>query len=381
MIGPVPFPPFHQESLEPEDAFRPGLDELESRLLGEPRTMRRRQVSAGAGISLRSARRFWHALGFPNVQDEDTVFTEADLAALRTVVSLVRDGTFDQDTALAMTRAFGRNADRLAIWQAQLMAEVVERERGEETEPDGEVVRGVPSPEAAREAGERLTQLADTLEPLLVYAWRRHLSAAIARMVADAEPSPDHEGISRCVGFADLVSFTTLVRRLSEHQLVEVVQRFEAIASEVVAAHGGRIIKTVGDEVLFVTIGHAPAAAVALDLIDTIRGDDILPQVRIGMASGQVVSRLGDVFGTTVNRAARLTAVARPDTVVIDDAMAGSLSSVSGFEMTALPPRTLRGLGRVRRWQLRRAGATGRRGLSNPHDEQRRSGARGGEQA
>ncbi|WP_238384774.1 adenylate/guanylate cyclase domain-containing protein [Segeticoccus rhizosphaerae] len=377
MIDPVPDPhtepvpgpgadPVPGPEAEPEDAFRPGLDDLEAQLLGEPRSMRRRQVSAGAGISLLSARRFWHALGFPNVQDEDMVFTDADLAALRAVVTLVRDGTFDQDTALAMTRAMGRTADRLAIWQAQLMAEVLEHEPPEPVERrPGEPSRGVPGSAAARAAGEKLTELADTLEPLLVYAWRRHLSAAIARMVADAEPSADHEGVFRVVGFADLVSFTALVRRLSEHQLVQVVQRFEALASEVIAAHGGRVIKTVGDEVLYVTIGTPPAAAIALDLVDAIKEDDILPKVRVGMASGQVVSRLGDVFGTTVNRASRLTAVARPNTVVVDDAVATALSSVSGFEMAQLPPRTLRGLGRITPWRLQRAGASGRRGRSD----------------
>ena len=69
--------------------------------------MRRRQVSAAAEVSLLSARRFWHALGFPNVGDEDTVFTAADLQALRSVVGLVREGVFEETTALSMIRALG----------------------------------------------------------------------------------------------------------------------------------------------------------------------------------------------------------------------------------------------------------------------------------
>ena len=356
------------------DVLPPGtepVDDVAGALLGEPRTMRRRQVSAAAEVSLLSARRFWHALGFPNVGDEDTVFTAADLQALRSVVGLVREGVFEETTALSMIRALGRTTDRLAVWQTQLMAEAL----GDLPEADAwtglpgadsvssDTSRAVPDPATARAAALQLTEIADRLEPLLVYAWRRHLSAAISRMVADAEPADDHTGIVRSVGFADLVSFTTLVRRLSERQLAQVVQRFEELTSDVVTAHGGRVIKTVGDEVLFVTIGTAPAAAIALDLVQAMGDDDFLPDVRVGMAFGHVVSRLGDVFGTTVNRASRLTGVARPGTVLVDDALAASLASLSGFEMSPLRRRTLRGIGPVTPWELRRAEQAARRGM------------------
>jgi adenylate cyclase len=363
--------------------FSPATDDVEARLLGQSRSMRPREVSARASVSLRSARKFWHALGFPNVEDEDTVFTETDLLALRAVAGLVRDGVFDEPTALAMTRAFARTTDRLAVWQTQLMAEAMGEALGElarTTQNTGtmqntgtsentatgvklDTSRAVPDPATARAAAVKLADIADDLEPLLVYAWRRHLSAAISRMVSDSEPTLDSSGVVRCVGFADLVSFTRLVRRLSERELARVVQRFEALASDVVTAHGGRVIKTVGDEVLFVARGAAPAAAIALDLVEAMAEDDLLPDVRVGMASGQVVSRLGDVFGITVNRASRLTAVARPRTVLVDDAMAASLVSTSGFEMSPLGRRTLRGIGPVTPWNLRRADPSGRRGM------------------
>jgi len=388
----------HRPGLPDELAggLSPAADDVEARLLGQPRSMRPREVSARASVSLRSARKFWHALGFPNVGDEDTVFTDMDVMALQAVAELVRDGVFDQPTALSMTRALARTTDRLAVWQTQLMAEALgeamgqamgeamgeppptlqgseasegtgaSESRGTGVEPD--TMRAVPDPATARAAAMKLADIADDLEPLLVYAWRRHLSAAISRMVSDSEPTMDSSGVVRCVGFADLVSFTRLVRRLSERDLARVVQRFEALASDVVTAHGGRVIKTVGDEVLFVARGVAPAAAIALDLVEAMAEDDLLPDVRVGMACGQVVSRLGDVFGITVNRASRLTAVARPRTVLVDDAMAASLASTSGFEMSPLRSRTLRGIGPVTPWNLRRADPSGRRGMM-PNDD------------
>ena len=142
-----------------------------------------------------------------------------------------------------------------------------------------------PRSASAQAVALHLVDLVDELEPLLVYAWRRHLTDAISRMLSDAEPSVDEHGMWRHIGFADLVSFTSLVRRLSERELAELVKRFEVLTSDIVTAHGGRVIKTVGDEILFSNRGAAPAAATALDLVDAMTGDDVLPEVRVGLAA------------------------------------------------------------------------------------------------
>jgi len=330
-------------------------EDIESRLLGRPATMGRREVSREASVSVLSARKFWHALGFQIVDDDEEMFTEADLVALRRVTDLVRGDELDEDLALAMTRAFARTADRLAVWQTQLVAEHLTPPELEAdmTEKDA---RSVPDPGIARAAANRLADLADDLEPLLVYVWRRHLSSAITRMLADAEDT-DHEPSAplRVVGFADLVSFTSLVRRMTERQLATLVQRFEELASDVVTTHGGRVIKTVGDEVLFVHADAAAAAAIGLDLVDAMGEDPLLPDVRVGMASGKVISRLGDVFGTTVNRASRLTAVTPPGRVFVGDEVARALGTMSGFTMTEQRRRHLRGIGTVTPFELARS--------------------------
>jgi adenylate cyclase len=339
--------------VRPDDGvLRP--DDLEARLLGSAATMARRDVSRGAEVSQRSAGKFWHALGFPNVDDDDAMFTEADQLALRAVARIVREGQLDEETALAMTRAFARTTDRLAVWQTQLMAEAL-ADPALTAALDERDARAVPSLRSAEASARKLAEMADALEPLLVYAWRRHLIAAISRMLADADPEQSSQGVRRVVGFADLVNFTSLVRRMTERQLAVMVQRFEALATDIVTAHGGRVIKTVGDEILFVTRDAAPAAAVALDLVDTMAEDELLPDVRVGMAFGPVLSRLGDVFGTTVNRASRLTSVAPGGGVLVDDALATALDALSGFETTALRRRHLRGIGPVTPSELRRS--------------------------
>jgi adenylate cyclase len=330
------------------DAPGDPAQEVELALLGQPRRLRRREVSASAGVSLLSARRFWRALGFANVDDDYAAFSDADLAALRQAVALVRDGVVDEPTALALARAIGRSTDRLASWQVQLLAESVALERAADP-------HGAPDARHAEQVARSVVDLSDRLQPLVAYAWRRHLAAAVARLMADAEPVLDHRAGVRSVGFADLVSFTRLVRRLSERELAALVQRFEALASDIVAAHGGRVIKTVGDEVMFAASSAPAAAAIALDIADTMTGDDLLPEVRSGLATGPVVMRLGDVFGTTVNRASRLTGIAHPGAVLVDDATAAALDSVSGFDLDVMRRRPLRGLGLIRPWRLRRA--------------------------
>jgi adenylate cyclase len=361
------------------DGPEPAREDFTEALLGQPRVLRRREVSTGAQVSLLSARKFWHALGFPVVDTDDELFTEADQQALATVAGIVREGLLDEATALAMTRAFARSADRLAGWQSQLIAEAVEAEatlriEAEHDAPaeggdgaDREAAasaasesRSVPGAQTAAETARRLAELTDRLEPLLVYAWRRHLSATVSRMLADADPESFGLTKMRSVGFADLVNFTALVRRLSERDLARLVSRFEALSADVITAHGGRLIKTVGDEVLFTTVGAAPAAAIALDLVDTMTEDDVLPDVRCGMARGPIISRLGDVFGTTVNRASRLTAVAGAGSVLVDAPMARELATMSGFALTGQRRRVLRGVGAVTPSVLRRASSAGR---------------------
>lgn len=339
--------------LGPEEGHqRPGpwssmADDPHPALLGHPHEYMRREVSEAVGVSLLSARRFWHALGFPRVGDDDVVFTEADVQALDRVVSLVRAGILDDDSALSLTRAMARSADRLATWQTQLVWELVQ-ERRQRDVAGGELADGRPLDTAA---AELTIQLADEIEPLLVYAWRRHLAAAVAQLASQADSlGAEHKAV---VGFADMVGFTQTVRHLSERQLGRMVQRFEAIAADTVAAYGGRLVKTLGDEVLFSCRDPLDAAGIALTMIEGVHAVGDMPPLRVGLALGPVLSRLGDLFGTTVNRAARLTSLAHPDTVLVDAALGRALHDSGDVRLSPMRPRDLRGLGPTRAHVLR----------------------------
>lgn len=378
------------------DETRGAPADLVERLLGARHALPRREVSDRAGMSLLHARRFWHALGFPSMGDDTFSFTDADLEAIDRVVGLEITGRFDDAMMLAMTRAFARTGERLATWQMSIVSEValggvLEEGAGPPPVPDlaaalADVDAGAEadlwgnglSPELRAAVADFLVDSADQLEPLIVYAWRRHLAAAVGSLVgdglADAGPAQD-----RCVGFADIVDFTGLVARLSERQLSRLVGRFEAHATDIVTAHGGRVIKTLGDEVVFSCTRAGPAAGIALDLSESMTQDPAMPALRVGVASGPVLLHLGDIFGTTVNRASRLCVSARSGSVVLDAATNTRLADVPGFETSALAPRALRGLGVTPVWELRRTPRETRPGpvTGAPADEAGRNGTAG----
>jgi adenylate cyclase len=162
------------------------------------------------------------------------------------------------------------------------------------------------------------------------------------------------------------VGYTSRSKALSEAELVEWLEYFEAQTLELVVEAGGRIIKNIGDEVLFVT--DDPAAAVDIALEMTQRGaddEDRFPAVRAGIAYGEVVSRLGDVFGPVVNIASRLTSAARPDSVLIDsgayEVLSGQAHDDAGPDESAsttyrfkrLRRLSVKGYARLRAWSVR----------------------------
>lgn len=320
----------------------PTRQDLEKAILGQTPDLTSTGVADAAGVPLEQARRLWRALGFPDAGDA-VAFTDADLVALSTLVGAVDQGALDFDTAVRLTRAVGQTMARLADWQvATLVARVEQLEAGEEATGSriGSALRlaehvGVP------------------FEELLVYSWRRHLAQAVARVEALGAEETDPHTIQVTVGFADLVSFTALSNELDEDRIGDLVEIFESRCADVVAAERGRVIKTLGDSVLFVCEDPVRAMHIALGIVDVIGHDGRLPDVRIGLATGSVILQLGDVFGPPVNLAARLTGVARRNRVITDRTTADLLPPEQ-FDSRSLPARPLRGFGVVEPVAVRR---------------------------
>jgi adenylate cyclase len=197
-------------------------------------------------------------------------------------------------------------------------------------------------------------RLGEQFEDLLVYAWRRHLAAAIARMEAVRALDDDPHTTDLSVGFADIVGFTALSNEVSRERIGELVEVFEARCGDVIARENGRLIKSMGDAVLYVNDDPMAAFTTAEGIINVIGRDPRMPDVRVGLATGGVVLRMGDVFGPPVNLAARLTQVARRNRIIVDHATADLLPA-DRVESRPLPARPVRGFGVVEPVAVRRA--------------------------
>src|SRR5207244_1836684 len=142
---------------------------------------------------------------------------------------------------------------------------------------------------------------------LIDYTPRLLFRASIWRRLGRTTGGPT---VDLAVGFADLAGYTELAQGLDEHELSELLAGFETLAYDTAAEHNGRIVKTIGDEVMFV---GAPrnVAMIALVLAERATADAVVPDVRVGVACGTVLARDGDYYGPVVNLASRITGRAR----------------------------------------------------------------------
>jgi adenylate cyclase len=327
---------------------------------GEP-VVSARELAASLDMSLDELRRIWRTLGFPEADPDVLSFTDTDASAIGLIKMVLDSGVIERDAVIGVIRSLGQTMARLADWDVTTLAPRAEPGESAEALAGRRLVR----------ARQILDEFGTVRDSLLVYAYRRHITAAIARILVVDEPAVDAAGGSTdslidvlgaeesvraadvSVGFADLVGFTALSNELGEDRIGDLVEIFESRCHDVVTAAGGRLIKSLGDSVLFVADTPEVAMDIADGIVKMIGRDERMPDVRIGMASGPVSTRLGDVFGPAVNMAARLTAVARRNRIIIDDRTAELLSE-DDFEVRRLPARPLRGFGLVEPVTVRR---------------------------
>jgi len=193
----------------------------------------------------------------------------------------------------------------------------------------------------------------ESFERLLWYLFRRQFRAATWRRLA--RPVIDGAGTATVVGFVDLVLFAAITEQVADDELERLIDRFEEVAHDAIADGGGRIVKMIGDAVMYVADDPAQAVAVALDLVDAYSHDELVPPARAGLAYGSALAREGDYFGPTVNLAARIVDIARPSKVVISDDLHTALAEADQFSFRRLPSKRLKGIGHPHLWAVARS--------------------------
>ncbi|HEX4979227.1 MAG TPA: adenylate/guanylate cyclase domain-containing protein [Acidimicrobiales bacterium] len=310
-----------EEPLSPEalrEAMDRGPDELERMALtyalglGTPRYTIG-EMAEHAGLEPETASRLWMAFGFARPEPDQVAFTDGDLRALREVRGVLDEAELERADVLQLARLVGQSLARVSDAAVGVLAQTA----GDRTGGDGE-------PDAADDGTELAVRLAAaagsssmaSMERLLVYTWKRHLAAAIRRVaVRQGTGSTD---TTVCVGFADITGFTALSERLDSRRLGAFLDRFHAAADDAVVPPGGRIVKTLGDEIMFVTDRPATGLEIARRLIPGFESDEGFVRLHVGVAYGAALSRDGDFYGSTVNAAKRLTEGARPGTALVD---------------------------------------------------------------
>jgi adenylate cyclase len=313
------------------NAGRLALLPVERTLAGDGRRYTAREIAEIAGIDLEQLRRFSAALGVPYADPDEPRGTEADLEAARRMKAF-RDAGLPEEGMLQVARTIGMGTSRIAEANREL------------------VIKTLAQPgDSERDLAQRFAAAAEFMMPLVgptvVHALQANMLEQIRRdVIATADLASGAVGgtVNLIVCFADLVEFTRLGEEIPAEELGLVAGRLEEMASAV-AEPPVRLVKTIGDAVMFVCSEPEPMLAASLALIAAAEAEgDAFPLLRAGLACGPVLPQSGDYYGRPVNLASRITGVARPGSVVVDSGV--KEAAEEGYSYTYIGERRLKGI-------------------------------------
>jgi class 3 adenylate cyclase len=286
-------------------------------------------------------RRIWSALGLPDSADPTIRVTPDAAAALRFLTAT--SSLLGEEVTLGVARVIGSSMARLAETISSAFRVVVELPKLNRGQTYADV------------AEDYTSTVRDMLPPFLDAVdavFRRHL-VDVSYQMWSTDSDQVAVTFERVVCFADLVGSTEALHALSTRGMADMLRHFEEHVWDLVGAAGGRVVKLIGDEAMFVLTDPALACQVGLDLIERSEHP-----VRVGMAYGTVVGLYGDYYGEIVNLAARLVTLAEPSTLVVTDAIRQTAGGALTFD--ALGPRSVKGFADpVYAFQARRSDGDG----------------------
>jgi adenylate cyclase len=320
---------------------------IDRSLFGTPAIYSRQDVAELSGVDPEISVRLWRALGFPDVPEGAPVFTDESVAVLRILRERVEAWFMRRndsesnavETLVQQVRALSGGFARVAEALSDSIVDSVDSARQ----------AGLDDETIAKVYTENLEW--DSLSRIFDYVLRLQMRDAVWRKLAIDDASAARPTLS--VGFLDLVGYTALSQQLEDDELGALVARFEELTHDTIAELGGRLVKTIGDEVMFVSESPGVTAQIALRLTERTGDDAVLPDARAGLAFGAVVAREGDYYGPIVNLAHRLVELAFPGTVLASEELHDALADDARFTWGRSRDRKIRDIGRVATWPLR----------------------------
>lgn len=296
------------------------------------------ELAARCGTSVATARGVYRSLGL----DPDALagFGPGDVELLSLVVA-DESGVVAQ-VADELLRVAGTSLRRIAEATVAAYVQDVENDPG----------RDAPDKTALADLNHLASGLLVAFAATLGTMFRHHMWCAVRHQRSGQRTVVRPELVEAGVGFVDLVGYTPMSQVLSPTELMELVDAFERRAFELATDGGGRIVKSIGDEVMITAPDFEQVAIIALALVESF-GEDATTRPRAGVSAGQIVFRLGDLYGPIVNVAARLVAAASPGEVLTD---VGHTSAAT-IELRDAGRRELKGIdGAVPVWFVQPAG-------------------------
>jgi adenylate cyclase len=330
------------ELREATAAGRLALLPVERSLAGEGPCYTAEEVAEQAGVDLATLQRYLRALGLPLPEPGEPVLSGIDLESAKRVKAFEEVG-LPEEGMLQVARTIGMATARIAQANRELIRKVLVHE------DDSEHDLALRFAAAAR-------VMIPLVGPTLAYSMQKHLLEQIRRDVietADIAAGTVGGDTVAAVCFADLVDFTKLGERVDAEQLGLVAGRLEEIATAV-ATSPVRVVKLIGDAAMLVSVEPEPLIDAALQLVDAVdqEGEEF-PQLRAGIGYGPVLGQGGDYYGRPVNLASRITGVARPGSVLADEAAREAVGDPYHYSFAG--ERRLKGIdGRVKLFRVRR---------------------------
>ena len=285
-----------------------------------------RSAADELGLSPDDVAHAWGLLGLTVAGPDVPALSQADVDALSTWVALKT--ALGDDGAFGMLRVLGAAMARLAEAESTMIRVAT---------PDIHMTHSRDEL-ATAQAWRSVAEFVPRIGTMLDVVHRHHLTSA--RNHFEGVMTDTSARVTCGVGFADLSGFTALTQVLTTEQLSEVLTEFGATVADVVHADGGRVVKFIGDEVMWVSPTPERLVRAAVDLVDHPKACEAGLHVRAGLDYGPVLATGGDYFGTPVNLAARLVAAAAPGQVLATAALRDRLPD---WPAVALGPLTLKG--------------------------------------
>jgi adenylate cyclase len=279
------------------------------------------------GIDLSMVQRLHDALGFTPPGASDHV-REDDLIVVDLLQQWLAVGA-EEAAALRLLRIYADALRRLTQAEAELYEAQIE-------EPQRQA--GATEQDLLDQSGAVGVHLVPLLQQTLVALYRRHrqhvwLDHSIGHLERILEAKGLYQRLDAppCVCFVDLTGFTRLTEEQGDAAAAELAGWLAGLVDGISRRYGGRPVRWLGDGGMLVFREPEAAVAAAMEMVGQA-GHSGLPPTHIGIHAGPVVFQDGDIYGSTVNIAARLSARAGPGEVLVSRPVADGIAQPGHLE-------------------------------------------------